>query len=117
MIENFNENIGKVEDNEENTKPKNGVERIVIEGCEFRVIHMLFGIMVLLIMGRIMKHYMTPTMTKYDAISLDSYFRIFCQMGTDIYILTYFWNLTKDYVEYVYRNYYVPEYNKVGTSV
>ena len=78
---------------------------------------MLFGIMVLLIMGRIMKHYMTPTMTKYDAISLDSYFRIFCQMGTDIYILTYFWNLTKDYVEYVYRNYYVPEYNKVGTSV
>lgn len=117
MIENFNENIGKVEDNEENTKPKNGVERIIIEGCEFRVIHMLFGIMVLLIMGRIMKHYMTPTMTKYDAISLDSYFRIFCQMGTDVYILTYFWNLTKDYVEYVYRNYYVPEYNKVGTSV
>ena len=44
-------------------------------------------------------------------------FRIFCQMGTDIYILTYFWNLTKDYVEYVYRNYYVPEYNQVGTSV
>lgn len=109
MVDNFNQNISKVSKDENNTKPKNGVSRIVIGGCENAAIRMIFSIMVLLIMGRIMKHYMTPTMTKYDAISLDSYFRIFCQMGTDIYILTYFWNLTKDYVEYVYRNYYLTE--------
>lgn len=109
MVDNFNQNIAKVSENEDNTKPKNGVDRIVIGGCEVRAIHAIFGIMVLLIMGRIMKHYMTPTMTKYDAISLDSYFRIFCQMGTDIYILTYFWDLTKEYVEFIYRNYYLAE--------
>lgn len=108
MVNNFNTNIAKVGQDEYNTRPKYNIKEIKIEGTEDAAVHMIFGIMVLLIMGRIMKHYMVPTMTKYDAISLDSYFRIFCQMGTDIYILTYFWNLTKDYVEYVYRNCYAP---------
>ena len=107
MVNNFNVNIAKVGQDKSNTKPKHDIKEIKIESIESAAITMIFGIMVLLIMGRIMKHYMTPTMTKYDAISLDSYFRVFCQMGTDIYILTYFWNLTKDYVEYVYRNYYI----------
>lgn len=47
----------------------------------------LFGNCVLVVMGRIAKYLSRNTATKYDAIALDGYFRLLCQMSSDLFII------------------------------
>ena len=59
-------------------------------------------------MGRILKRCTKNNSDKYDAITLDAYFQMFCRMGTDIYVMRDMWMLTQDFVKYCLEHYYLP---------
>ena len=63
-----------------------------------------FSTLLVILMGRILKKLYGNHQDKYDAITLDSYFQIFCRMGMDIYIMQDFWTMMKDFVQYTIDN-------------
>lgn len=112
MIFKYNEEIEKALDriNEEDRDTTlNGVTGIYLVGYEDNDVFTIYAMLLVILMGRVLKHYFKNNMTKYDAIMLDSYFRLFCKMGTDIYIMQDFWNCMKEDVKYALDTWYLPE--------
>lgn len=59
----------------------------------------IFADVVLIVMGRIMKRATRNISNKYDAIELDAYFRMFCRLGGDLFIMNDIWNIVKDFIK------------------
>lgn len=117
MIFKYNEEIKKALDTiEDRNTTLNNVTGIYLVGYEDGDVFTIYAMLLVILMGRILKHYFKNNMTKYDAIMLDSYFRLFCKMGTDIYIMQDFWNIMQDGVKYALTNWYLPDKNKHTTK-
>lgn len=61
----------------------------------------LFSDVVLIVFGRLTKHLTRNVATKYDAILLDSYFMLLCQMSSDIFILNRIYKMIRPFLDYV----------------
>ena len=118
MLNRYNEELTKAMNSEqaEDHDLKN-INLIKLENYDDIDIFTLFAMLVLILMGRVLKHYFKNTMTKYDAIMLDSYFRLFCKMGTDIYIMQDFWNIMKDGIKYILDTWYIPDKNNYNKKL
>ena len=112
MINKYNEELKKALSNKEANTDLKGVDEIHIEGYDDTDVCIVYAMLLLILMGRVLKHYFKNTMTKYDAIMLDSYFRLYCKMGTDIYIMRDFWNIAMEDVKYVLDTWYIPDKEK-----
>lgn len=107
MVQRYNQEVSSAMIlGENNTADKKGVELITLEGYNDTDTHLVFGLLLVILMGRVMKTLSKNDMTKYDAIMLDAYFQVFCRMGTDVYIMRDIWNLMKDFVQYTLEHYY-----------
>lgn len=116
MVLNYNTEISKAEakgDEVGNTSPKNDVAPIRIEGYEDNDVATAFAMLLLLAMGRVMKALSKNDADKYDAITLDAYFQVFCKLGTDIYLMTDVWGMMREFVQYFLDTWYLPEKSKV----
>lgn len=96
MVRSYNEQLLKIlktEQEKENGATTTNVIPIYREGIPENTVIGYFSIVLLIVMGRIVKRMTTNTATKYDAICLDSYFQLFCKLGTDIYSMTEVWEI------------------------
>ena len=109
MIDNYNEELEKAMKTADDTTDLRGIGKLHLNGYDDTDVHTIFAMLLLILMGRVLKKYFSNSMTKYDAIALDSYFRIFCKIGTDIYIMQDFWNYMKEDVKYALDTWYLPE--------
>lgn len=107
MVERYNQEVANaIALGENNDAPKRDVGLITLEGYKDSDTHLVFGMLLAILMGRVMKALTKNDMTKYDAITLDAYFQLFCKMGTDVYIMRDIWSLMKDFVQYTLDHYY-----------
>ena len=88
--------------------PKNGVVQIGLDGYDSDPVYLIFGLYTVILMGRILKRCTKTNATKSDAITLDAYFQIFCNLGTDLYMMTDVWNLMKDFIQFTMDRFYLP---------
>jgi len=104
MLRGYNSQILKVMQNADDEQHRElvdtGVEFITIDGQMEDTVYRHFAMLLLIAFGRITKKLTSNTSTKYDAIMLDAYFRVYCKMGTDIYIMQDIWNIAKELVQY-----------------
>lgn len=83
-------------------------EYIQIEGIMEDTIHHYFALMLLIVYGRIMKRLSKNDVNKYDAITLDQYFILYCILGTDTYLMDDIWGIMKPFIEYAIKNWPKP---------
>lgn len=112
MVTTYNKELQKAKDSDDADASADKFTQLQIDGYEDVDVHTVYAMMVLILMGRVLKHYFKNTMTKYDAIMLDSYFQLFCKMGTDIYIMRDIWNIMQHGLKLVLNNWYVPAKKK-----
>ena len=116
MIARYNEELSKAMESADESTDLRGINEIHLTGYDDNDVHTIFAMLVLILMGRVLKKYFSNNMTKYDAIALDSYFRIFCKIGTDIYIMQDFWKCMSEDIKYILDTWYLPEKNKYITK-
>ena len=63
----------------------------------------------LILYGRIIKKLCGRNSTKYDAIENDAYFTMYCKLGSDIYLMTDYWNMMKEYIEFAIKTWPMPK--------
>jgi len=68
----------------------------------------VFALLLVILMGRILKN-LTKDPNKYNAITLDSYFRLFCRLGTDLYVMEDVWTMLRDDVRWILESFYEPQ--------
>lgn len=107
MLRQYNDTIDTVMEKNQSFNPA-PVVKVEVDGRPDKDVHMIFSTILVILMGRIMKHCTKNSSDKYDAITLDAYFQIFCKMGTDVYLMSDIWNMMKPFVEYVLVTYYDP---------
>ena len=115
MIVRYNEELAKAinsETDDDANTTLNGVDEIHLLDYDDSDVFTIYAMLLLVLMGRVLKHYFKNNMTKYDAIMLDSYFRLFCKMGTDIYIMRDFWDIMQEDIKYILINWYIPDKKK-----
>lgn len=70
----------------------------------------VLALLLVILMGRILKNLTKDgNDNKYNAITLDSYFRIFCRLGTDLYLTEDIWSMLRDDVSWVLNEFYLPQ--------
>lgn len=107
MVNQYNQTITKIRsENMDAVDDAPHITSIHLEGYPDDHVINCTGLLLVILMGRIMKALSKNDRTKYDAIMLDSYFQLFCRMGTDIYIMSDIWNMMKDFVLYALGHYY-----------
>ena len=110
MIENYNTTVSSAlkKASEDQNLPDEDVFRnistIELDGCDKTNTYKVFSTVVLILMGRILRKLVTHEFTKYDAIVVDSYFQIFCRLGTDLYLMSDIWEICKPLVAYIMNN-------------
>lgn len=118
MLTKYNEELSKAIESETKTLgefeklDQYGITEIHISGYEDNDVHTIYAMLLLILMGRVLKKFFSNTMTRFDAITLDSYFRIFCKIGTDIYIMQEFWDLMRGGIKDILDTWYLPEKKK-----
>jgi len=105
VIDHVSTTIDEADGNYGLDRAKSNISPIHVEGVDDEVVFDYFAIMMLIIFGRIMKKLGDRGSTKYDAIMLDSYFRILCEMMSDIYITSDIWEISKDLIIFCIKNY------------
>lgn len=100
MIKRYNSAVMQVRNHEPDKTAETNIEMIALEGKFEDTVASYYALLLLILFGRIMKKLTDNNMTKYDAIMLDAYFQCYCKMGSDIYLMTDIWNITKDFVAY-----------------
>ena len=108
MFQGYNNAITAIHDKNESGEDEVGVAPIAIEGYDSTDVWTVYSVLLIIIMGRILKRCTKNNSDKYDAITLDAYFQMFCRMGTDIYVMRDMWMLTQDFVKYCLEHYYLP---------
>ena len=106
MIQNYNKAIADAylkESENADTPPETTVVPVIIPDLDQETVIKTFSLLLSILMGRVMKKCTENTATKYDAIVLDSYFQLFCHLGTDIYVMTDVWNILKPLTEYIVK--------------
>lgn len=107
MVKHYNETIAIINDkNKEENLPTYGVEEIHFPECEKKgisdaLVFNIFGMMLCILMGRILKRCTKNDANRFDAITLDAYYKIFCNLGTDVYMMTCIWNMMKPFICYL----------------
>lgn len=104
MVGNYNKSIMEVYKREmDNTgeQPETEIEAIYLPNVDPKLVAKTFALLLSILMGRVMKKCTENSSTKYDAIVLDSYFQMFCKLGTDIYSMNAVWLMLKPLVQYV----------------
>ena len=105
MITNYNNTICGVYKKESEVNPdlmpENPIMIIGLENRPEESVIKVFSALLAIMMGRVMKACTENNATKYDAIVLDSYFQIFCKLGTDIYLMNDVWMTMKPLVIYI----------------
>lgn len=103
MIANYNATIADVTEKAALNQEKIDIpiDPIHLDGYDDTTTAKVFSLVLLILMGRIMKKLSNHDCTKYDAIQLDSYYRLFCQLGTDIYTMSDVWNICKPLTEFI----------------
>lgn len=114
MVVGFNSTIDTIAEKNETGEDSCGVVPVHIDGYDDTDVITVYSIMLVILMGRILKRCTRNDATKYDAITLDAYFQMFCKIGTDIYIMRDVWDMTKDFIKYVLDTYYLPEKRNYG---
>lgn len=105
MIDSYNKIIANVKAEEEKLNNVCNINEIAVNGYNTKLVVTVFSDVILIIMGRIMKSLTKSPMDKYNAILLDSYFQIFCKMGSDVYIMSEVWDMSKDFIEYTLKTF------------
>ncbi|MCM1295219.1 MAG: hypothetical protein NC311_06730 [Muribaculaceae bacterium] len=82
---------------------------IHVDGYDDAVVWEYFAMLLVILFGRVMKRLGNKGLSKYDAIMLDCYFKCYCTMATDIYMMTDIWNMCKDFVVYCIDHYPKPK--------
>lgn len=113
MIMSYNAKLDEMEQDTETNLPKNGIGPIRIDGYQPGEVETVYGLLMVILMGRILRKCTRTNVTKADVIILDAYFQIFCDMGTDIYLMQDLWDMMKDFVKVVLDKFYLPEAAKV----
>lgn len=113
MVASYNEtisNIVKKEIAEDETKlpDTRGISTIAIQDYADTEVELIYGLLLMILMGRILRRCTRNEVTKADAITLDAYFQIFCNLGTDLYMMQAFWDMMKDFVKVVLDKFYLP---------
>ena len=111
MLMAYNASITSIKEKNEYGSDECGVEPIQIEGYTTAEVMTVYATLLVILMGRILKRCTRNTSDKYDAITLDAYFQLFCKVGTDIYVMRDIWNMCKDFVKYTLDHYYLPGKN------
>lgn len=107
MLSNYNTTLLDVYQREATatgTTPDTKIQAIALPPYDGQTVHKVFALVLSILMGRVMKKCTENTATKYDAIILDSYFKIFCSLGMDIYTMTEIWELVSPLVKYLLEN-------------
>ena len=102
MLSNYNTTLLDVYQREATatgTTPDTKIQAIALPPYDGQMVHKVFALVLSILMGRVMKKCTENTATKYDAIILDSYFKIFCSLGMDIYTMTEIWELVSQVAE------------------
>lgn len=109
MITSYNEKLEEITNSAEDTDlPKNDIGPIELDGYEPGEVQTIYGLLLMILMGRILRKCTRTNVTKADVIILDAYFQIFCDMGTDVYMMRDVWNMMKDFVKVVLDKFYRP---------
>ena len=103
MIARYNETITNIVQKDPEHAPAD-YSTVTLPGYQDEMVAETFSALLVILMGRILKKLYGNHQDKYDAITLDSYFQIFCRMGMDIYIMQDFWTMMKDFVQYTIDN-------------
>lgn len=103
MVKSYNDQLLKIlkseQEKENGATATTSVIPIYRSGIPENTVIGYFALVLLIVMGRIVKQMTTNTATKYDAIRLDSYFQMFCKLGTDIYVMTEVWEVLTPIVD------------------
>lgn len=103
-MEAYNKTLQKV-----STKDKDAqlgeIALITLPGKDDAVVWEYYSMLLLILFGRIMKKLGNKGESKYDAIMLDCYFKCYCTMATDIYMMTDMWNICKEFVAHCIEHY------------
>lgn len=98
MLAKYNETVRTIL--EKGEEDSTGITPIEIEGIQDETVYEYFSLLLLILFGRVMKKLTSNDMTRYDAIELDVYFKMYCKLGRDVYLMTKVWSMCKDFVAY-----------------
>ena len=105
MLANYNSAIFTIQDE---VRKDGGTEDmlprfITIEGVMEETVHHYFALLLLIVYGRIMKRLTKSDATKYDAITLDEYFVLYCSIGSDTYLMDDVWTIMEPLVAHAIK--------------
>ncbi|WP_300943947.1 hypothetical protein [uncultured Duncaniella sp.] len=108
MVTTYNARLEESEKDTETDLPKNGIGPVRIEGYNQDEVQTIYALLMVILMGRIIRKCTRTNVTKADVIVLDAYFQIFCDMGSDVYMMQELWDMMKDFVKVVLDKFYLP---------
>lgn len=103
-METYNKTLKTISGKDENAQLTD-IALISVPGFDDATVWEYYSMLLVILFGRVMKKLGNKGETKYDAIMLDCYFRCFCTMATDIYMMTDIWNICKEFVVYCIDHY------------
>ena len=98
MLQKYNDTLIGIRNHEPDQPTE--IVPVKIDGIDEKLVLEVFSNLLLILYGRIMKNLTSNTSDKYDAIMLDAYFQIYCQICGDIYLMNDIWLMMRDFVEY-----------------
>ena len=100
IIDRYNSTIAKIQSENETARESTDVHQLTLPNIDNMVLYHYLSLLLLILFGRVMKKFSNGS--KYDAIKLDAYFKIYCMLFSDIYLITDLWDTMKDGVEKLY---------------
>lgn len=100
IIDRYNSTIAKIQNEDETARESTDVHQLTLPNIDNMVLYHYLSLLLLILFGRVMKKFSNGS--KYDAIKLDAYFKIYCMLFSDIYLITDLWDTMKDGVEKLY---------------
>lgn len=100
IIDRYNNTIAKIQSEDDAARESTDVHQLTLPNIDNMVLYHYLSLLLLILFGRVMKKFSNGS--KYDAIKLDAYFKIYCMLFTDIYLITDLWDAMKDGVEKLY---------------
>lgn len=120
VIKDYNESLRRIRalaetDNDDGESAKrleeidsSNIRPLTIDGVDEDTLAQYYTVLLVIGFARLVKKLTDRRATKYDAIMLDAYFRIYCRLGVDIYLMEDVWQITKPMVEYAIKNWPLP---------
>ncbi len=106
MINDYNAKLLRAlsKNDEENTKDKKGITPICLNNDAVTTPGVI-SVAMAIVMGRLVKKLASNTSDKYDAIELDAYFKLICNLGTDLYVMKDIVDILSPLCEIIYTAY------------